>query len=312
MSAKEETSATPKLDMDVAPAMPRPLPLPGRRPANPSIVPACPACRSDLLRYAFSLHGHRLVRCADCGAMLLNPQPFDEELATIYKEDYALLSDTEQGLLHTADLKRRTARHYLDLIASYRGSQGGHLLEIGCGQGALIHEAALLGYQVVGMDVSPHACRLAQSRIGAKGRVICGMLEAVDEPLGSFDVIVLADVIEHVRNPAAMLARLHTLLKRGGTLFIATPALDSWSAKLLRHRWMEFKLEHLTYFNRNNIQTLLLAQGYEQLLVTSNKKYLSAAYVNAHFERYRIPVISPLVSMATAMLPASWRLKPQR
>ena len=35
----------------------------------------------------------------------------------------------------------------------------------------------------------------------------------------------------------------------GGVIFVATPSLDSWSARLLRERWMEFKAEHLFYFD---------------------------------------------------------------
>ena len=284
----------------------------GRRMSNPYQHPTCAVCRQGLLHYAFSVEGHRMVRCPNCDAMMLNPQPTDEELAAIYTQDYALLADTERGLTHVSELKRMTARHYLELIANYRGGHGGRLLEVGCGQGDLIGEAADLGYQVTGADVSRHACQIAQKRIGTKGHVICGGIESIEEPAESFDVVVLADVIEHVRNPAEALAHLHRLLKPGGTLFIATPALDSWSARLLRHRWMEFKLEHLTYFNRENIQTLLLSQGFEQLLVTTNHKFLSAAYIHAHFERYRIPGISSLVHLGFRLLSNAARWRPRK
>lgn len=285
-----------------------PAPAAARKP-QPYTRTRCAACGDEHLHYAFSVKDHRLVRCANCATMMLNPQPTDEALAAIYGEDYALLADSERGLRHAAELKRRTARHYLDLIGEYRGGHGGTLLEIGCGQGDLLAEAASLGYHVTGADVSPYACRVAQSAIGASGRVICGGLDAI-EGNGAFDVVVLADVIEHVREPARMLERLHQLLKPGGTLFIATPALDSWSARWLRHRWMEFKLEHLTYFNRQSLQTLLLDQGFGQLTVASNHKYLSAAYIHAHFDRYRTAGISALVRLGTRLLPESLRWRP--
>ncbi len=74
---------------------------------------------------------------------------------------------------------------------------------------------------------------------------------------------MLADVIEHTRNPLADLAHVWRLLRPGGALFIALPSLDSWSARLMRERWMEFKLEHLFYFDSSTVQTALLRSGFD-------------------------------------------------
>src|SRR6476620_3580704 len=62
------------------------------------LVNDCPVCHSRRLHYAFSIGGeqqagsrhpsHRVVRCADCSLMLLNPQPSDTELAEIYGARY--------------------------------------------------------------------------------------------------------------------------------------------------------------------------------------------------------------------------------
>jgi iron(III) transport system substrate-binding protein len=57
-------------------------------------VDACPICISRRLHYAFSQYGYRVVRCADCGLLLLNPQPSDAELAAIYSTEYFLGDDT--------------------------------------------------------------------------------------------------------------------------------------------------------------------------------------------------------------------------
>jgi predicted SAM-dependent methyltransferase len=52
------------------------------------------------------------------------------------------------------------------------------------------------------------------------------------------------------------------VLKPGGTLFIATPSIDSWSARFMRQKWMEFKPEHLTYFDRQTLQTALFKSSF--------------------------------------------------
>src|SRR5687767_7390290 len=100
------------------------------------VLTGCPLCLGRRLHYAFSIAGPaadasalRVVRCADCRFMLLNPQPSDAELAGIYGAGY-FCADAEQA----GALKAATARGYLDLLDQYRGRTGGRLLEVGCGR----------------------------------------------------------------------------------------------------------------------------------------------------------------------------------
>ena len=83
-----------------------------------------------------------------------------------YGKDYTLMQSSEESKRHFAELKRATASQYLDLIARYRGRRGGRLLEIGCGNGDLLAVAATLGYQVTGVEYSPHSCAEARQRLG--------------------------------------------------------------------------------------------------------------------------------------------------
>lgn len=292
-------------------------PEPGRprlrtAPRNQYVLPNCSACGHGPLRYSFSIHDHRLVRCENCAAMMFNPQPADEQLAAIYSEEYVLLQEEEAGAGHVSQLKQLTAEEYLTLLLKYRGKHAGRILEVGCGQGDFLARAVGCGYEVIGTDVSPHVCRIAEARVRDRGQVHCGFLESLPAQDESFDVIILADVIEHVRRPIETLALIHRLLKPGGTIFIATPALDSWSAKLMGHSWMEFKLEHLTYFDRNNIQTLLLAAGFSDLVVGPNYKFLSFAYINAHFQKYRVKAISTVMRLIDRLIPSSLAWMPIR
>jgi len=216
----------------------------------------CPICASRRLRYSFSHAGYRISRCADCAVMFSNPQPDDDELAAIYNADYFLGADTAEGRAATREMKRATARQYLGEIQRYCGAKNGRLLEVGCGDGDFLVEAEEAGFLVTGVELAPAACEQARERLKS-GEVVCGLLEnsGLEEEL--FDLCVLSDVIEHVRDPLAFLRSVHRLLKPGGAIFIATPSLDSWSAKLLRQNWMEFKPEHLTYFDPKTIQTAL-------------------------------------------------------
>ncbi|MEO7911270.1 MAG: glycosyltransferase [Roseiflexaceae bacterium] len=269
-------------------------------------VLACPICGSRRMHYTFSHHSYRLVRCADCHLLLMNPQPSDAELVAIYSENYFLGDDTPEGHERVSLMKRATARLYLGQLARYRGVQGGALLEIGCGQGEFLVEAQHRGYDVTGVEISASAARKARTLLGG-GKVICGEIDSVALSEDSFDVCVLSDVIEHIRNPVEFLRTIYRLLKPGGVLFIATPSLSSWSARLLRQNWMEFKPEHLTYFDTNTIQHALYQTDYSEVVVQSGWKVLNFGYVAHHFERFQVPVLTPLIQKLVRMTPAVLR-----
>jgi glycosyltransferase involved in cell wall biosynthesis/2-polyprenyl-3-methyl-5-hydroxy-6-metoxy-1,4-benzoquinol methylase len=263
---------------------------------------ACPICDSRRIYYAFSRQEYRLVRCADCTLLMMNPQPSDAELDAIYSRDYFLGEDTPEARARVADMKRMTARYQLRQLARYRGGQTGTLLEIGCGQGDFLVEAKHDGYAVTGLEISPSATTLANQRLG-QDQVLCGTLEQTSLEEGAFDVCVLSDVIEHTRDPRSFLNRVHGLLKPNGVVFLATPSLDSWSARFLRQNWMEFKPEHLTYFDTKTLPNLLYRCGFGELIVQPGRKALNLGYVAAHFERFSVPFFTTLVHWMARLAP---------
>jgi glycosyltransferase involved in cell wall biosynthesis/SAM-dependent methyltransferase len=237
---------------------------------------------------------------------LLNPQPSESELAAIYNEDYFLGEDTTEGRTRTGEMKAATARHYLSQIQRYRGLEKGRLLEIGCGHGDFLLEAQREGYDVCGIEISRSAAALANQRLGA-AKVTAGVLEHATLQDSSFDVCVLSDVIEHTRDPVRFLTNIRRLLKPDGVLFIATPSVDSWSAQLLRQNWMEFKPEHLIYFDKKTIQTLLYRTGFQHVLVQPGWKVLNLGYAAHHFERFPVPLLTALVRIVARIAPRRLR-----
>jgi 2-polyprenyl-3-methyl-5-hydroxy-6-metoxy-1,4-benzoquinol methylase len=267
---------------------------------------ACPLCASNRLQFALEHKGYRVERCIDCGFQLINPQPSDEELAAIYSSTYFLGDGTAETAAKIAEMKQATARSYLEVISQYRSGSGGELLEIGCGHGDFLIEAGRMGYSLTGVELAPDAARTAQERV--PGAVVhCGLLEDAALPAGKFDVCVLCDVIEHDRDPVRLVRTIQSLLKPDGVLFLATPSLDSWSAKLLRSSWMEYKPEHLSYFNANGTHNLLCNAGYREVLIRPGWKVLTLEYVAHHFKRFPIPLLSPLVGMGIRLVPRKLR-----
>ena len=274
-------------------------------------VKACHVCEGGRVYYLFSTSDYRVVRCDDCGLVFLNPQPSDDELAGIYGANNFLGSDSETGRQAVSEIKRATARLYLSEIRRYRGPESGRLIEIGCGDGEFLALAEADGWRVTGIEYSPAACEKARQRL-KNGEVRCGELQQAGLPAEQFDLCVISDVLKHVRSPLDFLREIHRVLKPGGTLFIATPSIDSWSARLLRQKWMEFKAEHLTYFDHQTLQTMLFKSGFREVVVQPGWKILNFDHVRNHFERFPVPVITTALKFIARVLPKTMQFRHRR
>lgn len=264
--------------------------------------PLCPVClRSNATRFAFERGGNFIYSCHSCGLEFQFPQPSEERLAAIYSSDYFLGSQNAEALKNQRALKRATALLYLDVLAPLL-KPNARLLEIGCGHGEFLVEAQSRGYSVEGLEYSEHAAAEANSQLGRHSvRVGSPELDCLDP--SAYSLIAAFDVIEHLRSPRHSLAYLYTALEPGGTIAIVTPSLESWSRRLLGRHWMEYKTEHLTYFARKSLARLLEAIGFTDIRFVPNYKTLNLEYISAHFDRFPVPVATPLIRLLRRTLP---------
>jgi len=181
-----------------------------------------------------------VVRCTDCGLVFLNPQPGDEELASNNAANHLSARHGDESF---------RGESYFSIIHRYRGSSTGRLLVVGPGNGDLAAVAERLGWQVT------------QQRTDLKSS------ETSSGESAPFDLCVVSNRLERARSPLDFLKEIHHVLKPGGTLFIATPSIDSPQARLLQKRWTEFKAEHLAYFGSQTIQTALFKAGFRDVIV---------------------------------------------
>jgi 2-polyprenyl-3-methyl-5-hydroxy-6-metoxy-1,4-benzoquinol methylase len=114
------------------------------------------------------------------------------------------------------------------------------VLELGCATGRVTrYLTEHLNCCVTGVEYDPQAAALAQPYCQ---RLIVGDLEAettLRQTAGVYDVILAGDVLEHLREPARVMAALRGSLKPGGTWVISVPNVAHWSVRkeLLRGRF---------------------------------------------------------------------------
>lgn len=95
------------------------------------------------------------------------------------------------------------------------------ILDAGCGGGATLVELAGLG-AATGLEPLPASREKARSRGVAE--VVDGRLEALPFPDGSFDLMLVLDVLEHLDDAPAALRELHRVVAPGGAGVITVPA----------------------------------------------------------------------------------------
>lgn len=103
---------------------------------------------------------------------------------------------------------------------------GQDVLDIGCGQGALVRELAAAGARPIGIEISEEQLATARARDGASGaRYLVGRAEALPLDDASVDLAVFMRTLHHVPAPAA-LREAHRVLRPGGAVYVAEPLTE--------------------------------------------------------------------------------------
>ena len=161
---------------------------------------------------------------------------------------------------------------------------GARVLDVGCGTGSISSLiAAECQARVVGIEPDPDradACR-------ARGlNVVCGYLDdETAELLGEFDVILFADVLEHVADPASLLERAARCLTPTGEILVSVPNVAHWTVRLdiLRGKFDYSSIgimdaTHLRWFTSRTISRVLAAAG----LSIVNHDMTSGAWMHSY------------------------------
>ena len=115
----------------------------------------------------------------------------------------------------------------LDWIDAHARLQGKRVVDIGCGGGILADSMARRGANVLGIDLATKPLKVAQLHALEAGTPDIDYREVpaetlADEAPAAFDVVTCMEMLEHVPDPAQMVATLTTLVRPGGAVFIST------------------------------------------------------------------------------------------
>jgi SAM-dependent methyltransferase len=229
-----------------------------------------------------------IMACGDCGHRQLAHMPTEVELLKLYvsaRADHYIEEEAGQ---------RRTARAALRHIE--RHVQRGRLLDLGCWIGYLLHEARRAGWDVTGVEPSDFAASFAREELGLP--IVNADMMSAELPLGSFDAIVLGDVLEHLTDPGAALDRIASLLAPGGVVYMTIPDAGSRLARAMGSRWWSVIPTHVQYFSRDSVRSLLVRHGFKTLEIKTAPKTFTVRYYLSRIAGYSPGVADRLVRHA--------------
>jgi len=169
-------------------------------------------------------------RCLTCGTVFLDPVPVD--LAHYYGGDYPAYRKPSDHELAGLTLQES---HKVEILKRYATS--GRLLEIGSSYGAFLYAASQEGFIPEAIEMDAECCAYIRQRFGATVHQAVDVLATLSG-LGTYDVITLWHVIEHLADPVSIIETAAEHLAPGGILIIAAPNPESLEFRLFRRFWV--------------------------------------------------------------------------
>src|SRR5256885_2469346 len=196
-------------------------------------------CGASGWRAVFRTPRFGLVRCQSCGSYRIDPPPIanEAEAAAFYTDYYARPEGRDAPRPAVSPLARGSRFWRVAEQVAELNRIGQVALDVGCGEGRLCGELRRAGWPVVvGVDVS--RTRISRARQSHPDVVFS------DRPVAelglaprSVDLIVMDNVVEHLTEPASLIAQLRRYLAPHGLLVVITPNMRSGNFRSLGRRW---------------------------------------------------------------------------
>jgi 2-polyprenyl-3-methyl-5-hydroxy-6-metoxy-1,4-benzoquinol methylase len=248
-------------------------------------------------------------KCSTCESLFQNPMVIPEDLHLCYPSDYAPYNYHPQspeidfgsiGLgggwkngIRAAVIQRVRGRKTVGLIGAVGGilaeipflrerafygvvmdeclprdESADRALDIGCGTGWMLRRLTQVGWDVEGVEWDEHTAETASARSGRPVRV--GDFRDIDLTEGSYKLIVLNHVFEHLHDPVGTAEHIYKLLSKSGRAVLIFPNLESLDAAWFRENWFPWEApRHLVFPSIKGMHTLVSRTKFATITVRS-------------------------------------------
>ncbi|MCC6581980.1 MAG: class I SAM-dependent methyltransferase, partial [Phycisphaeraceae bacterium] len=206
-------------------------------------TPACLACGGDVTHWAdardveyYSVPDtFGYYQCGACKSLSISPVP-ENRLGEIYPSTYYSFNTGKGALSLATKIKLALDRRlFKSLFRRIGDRQAYSALDVGGGTGWLLEQAKQAEPKLKRTMVVDIDAQARDTALKAGHEYFHGRIEdfATDD---KFDLVLMLNLIEHVKDPVGMLKKAGDMLSGGGLILIKTPNYDALDARLFRHK----------------------------------------------------------------------------
>lgn len=168
------------------------------------------------------------------------------------------------------------------------------ILDAGCGTGFILHNLKKYG-NLYGLDINEQAVRICKQN-GLKN-VVCGSVLDLPFRKETFDIVILADIIEHIKNDKKVIREAYRVLKKNGIVIIHTPSNTMpWSI-------LDNEFGHVRRYNTQRLKDILLQEKFTIQKISYTNFFL-------YFPQRLVRLIQKLFSNNLMIDPTGMKLLP--
>ena len=225
-----------------------------------------------------------------------DPLPSEKELQEYYEKKYYQEGLGSYDIAYSAEeityFKLKASLIYRETEKLTRVAEEKKLLDVGCGEGWIMDKFFHSGVSVTGLDFSRFALEKIHPHLlpfFEQGNIYDVLREKSKQQI-TFDLIVCANVLEHVVDPEALLSIVRSLMHSHSLLVLIVPNDFSElhqhllkTKKISKEFWLCYP-DHLSYFSKNSMENFLKDSGYSvRAVVADNPVDLNLLNDNSNY-----------------------------
>jgi 2-polyprenyl-3-methyl-5-hydroxy-6-metoxy-1,4-benzoquinol methylase len=239
---------------------------------------SCPLCSFEKYLLLFKKRGGSYVKCVRCSMVYLNPVFRDGELMKYYINMHNVQSTIVKNESHFYKLIYSKGLNSVNKFTKQRKN----LIDIGCSSGFFLDLAAKYGWRTYGIEFNQNEKKL----VDKKHVLFSQDIDTLPINL-KFDLVTMWDVIEHIKNGNMFLKKIKKKLNKGGILFMQTPNVTSFAARVLQEKCNLFDgIEHVNLYSFQTMKILAEKNGFK---ILNNESVISEIPIISNYLNYTDP-----------------------
>ena len=217
---------------------------------KPNESAICLICKNHAYFFC-TKNGLRIYKCKHCGF----------GFTTQLKEQKGKYH-RDETYIEEEDLFKNIFKKRIKIISKFQNS--GKALEIGCSTGLMLSLLKDKGWDVLGIEISSTAAKVAKDR-GIEVMTVPFEKANLNE---KFDLIILNHTLEHLKDPLEVLKKAKSLLKPKGNIYLDFPNFESLGAKILKSNWpLLLPDEHLWHFSEKAVRLMFKSLDFKTIYI---------------------------------------------